>query len=348
MNFCPSCGSPQGAGTNFCVGCGFKLDSTNVPSSSTSTSPDNEAPTGYDTRSIGQTMVDDAATYVENKTNPLRAYGDFDGQFTACMHAKGYKVPLGMLSKLEALMPLTQEKGLKMTRDMVITHYLKQYGPEFSADLLFPVFEAPLASAAEMLIPELKVPLAFATEVYDHAFFLHALADCALRAWPGGPADATLQALDTFPVPDVVPPPPIPVPIPVLPPPPENWSPAVIPMEDPTPVGPKPTKAASDPRQVILQILTAMGILILIYMVGLGVYGFATQGGGGGGSGGGTYYLHFNCQGDGGCSALLGSDVGIHSNFDSQSVCLYGQKPLNNYGANTWCDTNSDPSITGP
>lgn len=211
MNFCPSCGSPQARGANFCVGCGVKLGSTNIP------------PSGYDTRSISQVIEDRVAIYDQNAANALTPITDFDRQFTSCMQTKGYKVPLGIVPKLNALVPYLGDKAVSGARDWGI--------------------EQGLEGALGMALPELSAlaeAVGAGLEVYDHAAFAHAFIDCALRAQAGGPGEATTQMLDAFPVPDGVQPlPEMPPAVPVLPPPPPAWQPMVVPMSDPAPAKPK-------------------------------------------------------------------------------------------------------------
>ena len=208
VNFCPSCGSPQAGGANFCSGCGFKLDTTTVP------------PSGYDTRSIRQTIDDQAATYLENKANAFSLNTDFDEQFTSCMQTKGYKVPLGILPKVYQLLPYFTVKGEHGIAGATAKKLMESLGGEFSLAWL----EA----------------WGMGQEIYDNAAFEHAVIDCALRAQAGGLGQATTQILDAFPVPDGVQPlPEMPPAVPVLPPPPPAWQPMVVPMSDPVPAKPK-------------------------------------------------------------------------------------------------------------
>lgn len=98
MNFCPSCGSPQAGGANFCIGCGYKLDSINVPAPSEMTPP----------------------------SEPSWA-GQFDQSFTSCMNTKlpGYEVPEGALPKLKALLPYFQERAKHGTIAGIVVESLK-------------------------------------------------------------------------------------------------------------------------------------------------------------------------------------------------------------------------------
>ncbi len=233
MNFCPACGGALRPGAGFCGNCGQNLSSA------------------YEARSIAREAVDqvldrkdEALKYIKDKSD---AASDFDQQFSSCMQAKGYPVSPGVLSKIEGLVPYIKEKagnaGPDALKDEIVEKVLETLGAEF--------------------LSALTVPLALASEVYDHAAFGHALVDCALRAYPGGPGPYTTQWLDAFPVPDAEQAQPLPPPdarpaVPDLPPPPPNWQPMVVPPPSPPASGGGAGKA--------------IGGMALAGLLGLGVF----------------------------------------------------------------------------
>ncbi len=208
MNLCPSCGSPQGAIANFCENCGSSL-------------------------------LDDATNYLEDEAGSFLLNPDFDELFSSCMQTKGYAVPTGVLPKLHALLPYLKDKALDELKDWWTDKSL-----ETGVELTFPEDAAAIAIWREVKgLYDHAASAADAVEGFaDHAAFSHALLDCALRSQAGGIGPALTQILDSYPVPDA--PGPLPPPearpvVPVLPPPPTNWQPPVVPMDNPAPAKPK-------------------------------------------------------------------------------------------------------------
>jgi hypothetical protein len=273
-----------------------------------------------------------AVAYTERKAEEL---ADFDQQFVFCMHAKGYKVPAGFLTKLYALVPYAEEQTSgplekDWVRDWLIKHMLTSF------------------EETARLIPEVDA-FGVATTIYDHGAFLHALTDCAARAWPGGPSEAVEQMLDAFPVPDVVPPPEVLAQVPVLPPPPQEWQPMVVPMEDPAPAEAKAGVSGAT-KTVLVIAISAIGI------GGALALGKSLPTNGGGGSGG-AWYMHYSCGGDTSCianppppgnggSTAPGGNTGIIGTNSSQSECENSLIPFENIGLaqSYWCDQSSDPA----
>jgi hypothetical protein len=339
MNFCPSCGIPQAGGANFCVGCGYKLDSINVPAPDNVAAPSNASPSGYETRSNVEETMDRAVTYIDNKVRALSLDADFDEHFAACMQTKGYKVPLDILPKMKALAPFFGDKSANGVRDWGIEKGI-ELGIKAVAGAMLPE-----VAAFETLLGEWAV----GQEIYDHRALEHAAIDCALRAQAGGPGEVLNQMLDAFPVPDVAPAlPEMPPAVPVLPPPPANWRPAVIPMEDPAPASPKPP---SDSMPIVQQILLAIGIIALCVAGGLVAYGIIQQGG----IGGGTYFMHFNCGTSGQCAQANGAATGVlPTSYSTLADCDaagpqtgFVQQPAGGQ-AGWFCSTNSDARAVGP
>jgi hypothetical protein len=231
MNFCPSCGSPQAAIANFCDNCGSSL-------------------------------LDGAANYLEDKASSFLLNPDFDQQFSSCMQTKGYAVPTGVLPKLHALLPYLEDKALEEVKDWWTDKSLER-----AVELAFPEDAAAMAIWQEVkgLYDHAGSAKDALEGIADHAAFSHALLDCALRSQAAGLGPGMTQILDAYPVPDA----PEPLPpfearpaVPVLPPPPPNWQPLVVPMDDPAPAKPKGNGAGK----------VAGGIVGMALAVGAGVF----------------------------------------------------------------------------
>jgi hypothetical protein len=248
MNFCPSCGSPQEAGANFCVGCGFKLDSINVPP------PPSEALGG---------------------TNPVASspIADANYRVAACMEAKGYEIRGDLFSsRAKTVETLTQVvKSLVGIRDehKQADRILK--AGVGSTDMAYEVtrlatgenavglVEATMQGAklAAELVAEVE-PAAWApvianlaSRAYDQAPFLYALFDCVARS-----------GVD---IPDVEAPP-MRQQLPVqLPPPPAAWQPMVVPMSDPAPAAKKAGSSVGSKVAAVVAI-TTMGVLGALWL----------------------------------------------------------------------------------
>jgi hypothetical protein len=326
MNFCPSCGSPQAAGANFCVGCGYKLDSINVPSP-----PSDAAPVPGTTQSIGNAIGDQVAIYDHKMASSLSRITDSDQQFAACMQTKGFTVPAGIWPKVKAMMPFAQEKAVNIGRDTGIEATL----------------EAAMEEALDATFMAGMEGLAVGMEIYDHAALGAAALDCAIRVhageqWEPAPGPITPPAVPVLP-----PPPPNwqPLVVPMSePPPPPNWQPPVIPMEDPLPALAPAVKTGWSVGQALLFIFVMIPIVIGAIWIGDNYFWNSPSGG--------SWYEHYNCRGDQTCQSLMGGyDLGIRIGpVSTQAECNYDSGANRNFiidnGGQIWCDQSSDPSET--
>ena len=318
MNFCPSCGAPQAFGANFCVGCGFKLDSLKVPPPDNASAPNQPSSSGYDTRSIGQTLADQVAIADQNAANALSGLNDSDAQFSACMLSKGFRVPTGLVPKLKASLPDLLDHEIGKKRDQGIQGLV-----EAAIGTIDPFLLALAEAAGD------------ASEVYDHAAFAYAAIDCAARIYAG----------EQFSAPEPVTPPAVPV----LPPPPPNWQPQVIPMQDTSP--PAFWQPTADPAPPITPVANtgwsagqAIAFILVMIPLVIGAIWIGDNYFWGGGSGS-SYYFHWTCGNVAACSQTTGRESSVGGPDATLAACQAHRATvgMQAYNGNIgwWCDQHS-------